>query len=127
MEAVGGSVQASESTAMDHFMIAAAAGDDEAIDYLKRGYELAVVSKEDLAAAFQTHKAANDALYAERRARKEEKLYPYLNFWKKNIMAVKKDAKEVVTCIRQKPKPSFSTQPFPFAIPWKAVVGHEIV
>jgi hypothetical protein len=47
--------------AFKHCMIAAALGDDDSLDALKKGYKEGYVSKEDFAAALRAHQAAVDA------------------------------------------------------------------
>jgi hypothetical protein len=60
--------------AFKHCMIAAALGDDDSLDALKKGYKKGCVSKEDFAAALRAHQAAVDATKSPQREEGETEL-----------------------------------------------------
>ena len=47
--------------AVKHFIIAANLGHDDSLNYIREGYKMGLVCKEDFAAALRAHKAAVDA------------------------------------------------------------------
>jgi tetratricopeptide (TPR) repeat protein len=58
--------------AMRHYTIAAKLGDDGALENVKNGFSLGVVSKDDYEAALRGHQAAVDAMKSEQRDAAEE-------------------------------------------------------
>jgi TPR repeat protein len=52
---------------MKHYIIAAKLGYDDALDVVKRGFQVGLVSKEDFEAALRGHQAAVDATKSEQR------------------------------------------------------------
>lgn len=52
---------------MKHFIIAAKLGDDEALDVVKEGFQVELVSEEDYEAALCGHQAAVDATKSQHR------------------------------------------------------------
>jgi TPR repeat protein len=58
--------------AMKHYVIAAKQGDGEALENVKNGFALGIVSKEDFEAALRGHQAAVDAMKSEQRDAAEE-------------------------------------------------------
>ena len=59
---------------MKHFIIAAKLGDDGALEKVKKGFSIGIVSKEDFEAALRGHQAAVDATKSAQRAAAEERI-----------------------------------------------------
>ena len=61
--------------ATKHFIIAAKLGDDDALERVKKSFQLGLARKEDYEAALRGHQAAVDATKSSDRDKVEEDLY----------------------------------------------------